>query len=390
MARNKTNMEQLDAEDIKMLSKKRNGGKIYFSLYVGVKPGINFLSEANAAISECIHGIRKEKKYSRGDMKKIEKISANIKERIRLLKVPRETRSIAMFCEMGKDGKLYHIPAYIPSKFVVESDFYVHPFIKALENYPKYLVLVLERDKARFFDFFLGKIEEISQIIASDVPQRINAGRAEWKALRETRVQKHIIDHENRHLKKISAEAENYFKFGKKGYSYLVLGAHKELANKFSGFMGEKSRSKLIGSYFVTPKYRISEIKAKSHQIAEDFERKEEEKIADILLNASGKRENFAVLGLNFTLENYYLHNVKEFIIGRDYAQKGFLCLKCHYISSYEKICPIDKAGMVEVDDVVDEIIEEAIANKIKVKHFIYHNEKFDRFGIGAILRSRL
>jgi len=384
MARRKISIERLTGKDIEELSKKRNGGEVFFSLYVGVKPGRNFVAEANSVISEEVQRIEKNGVYPANIVKKIQKISKKMKDEIKLLRIPGETRTIVMFCGADRFGKFYHVPSYIPSKFVIESDFHIHPLVEAVESHPKYLVLVLERDKARFFDFFLGQIEKISEMISSEVPQRIKSARG----LMESNVQSHIEDHENQHLKKVCMETENYFRFGKNGHSYLIIGAHREVAEKYSKMLGERSKNKFIGSYPITPNYKIEEIKRKSQKVVEEHERSSEEKLIEGILNGAGKKKNSAVLSLESVLENYHLHNVETFVIGSNYRTAGYVCPKCHYISSYRKICPKNNIGMEQVDDLADEIIEEAVANKIKIKLLLYPNEKFDKFGIGAVLKS--
>ncbi|MFA6097730.1 MAG: hypothetical protein WC788_08990 [Candidatus Paceibacterota bacterium] len=384
MARGKMNIERLTSKKIEELSKKRGKGEVFFSLYIGVRPGRNFVSEANSVISEEMQRIEKEGIYPANVIKGIRKISEKMKGGIRLLRIPAETRSIVMFCGIGSFGKFYHVPSYIPSRFVIGPDFYIHPLLEAVESHPKYLVVVLERDKARFFSFFLGEIEKISEIISSDVPQRIKAARG----FRESNVQAHIEDHENKHLKKVCKETESYFKFGKKGYGHLVIGAHKEYAEKFRKILGERSQNALVGSYPIMPNYKIDEIKKRSQKVIEEHERSLEERLIDEIFNKSGDKNNLAVLGIGPVVDNFHFHNVETFVIGKNYKEAGYVCPKCRYISPYQKTCSNDKTEMTKVDDLADEIIEEAIANKIKIKHLIFSNEKFDQYGIGAILKT--
>lgn len=293
-----------------------------------------------------------------------------------------------MFCDTKRKSEIYRVPVYIPSKLVIEGDFYIHPLVKALEKYPRYLVVFLERDKARFFSMRLGDIEEISEIARDNVPQRINAARADWKGLSETRVQGHIHDHEKRHLKRTAEKTKDYFRRKKNGFSYLVIGAHKEFAEKFAEILDMKPREKLVGSYHIIPGYNLNRIKAKSAELISEHEKKIEKEIINNLFGGASKKMAVAVLGINLVLENFYLHNIDMFIISKDHKEAGFVCPKCHYISSYLKSCAKCGSKMSEAEDIADEIIEEAIANKIKVKHLFYPHEEFEKFGIGAFLKS--
>ncbi len=370
------------------MSLERTAKGLSFSLYLGMKPNRSFVSEANSVISETVKKAEKEGSYAKKEMEEIKKIALEIKKRIRLFKLPDGTRSIAIFCGAKKNMRIFHIPVYIPSKFVIEPDLYIHPLILAIEQNPKYMVVVLERDKARFFKIFFGEMEEISEAIESEVPQKMNEARADWKGLSEGRVRGHIKDHEQKHLKKVCGTVEDYFKYEKNGSNRLIIGAHRELIGKFAHMLGTKSKERLAGSYRIMPNYDLNEIKNKSRKIIMEYERGEEAKLVEEIFDRSGKNKGRAVLGSGPVLDNLYLHNISSVIIGKDFKEKGFVCPDCHYISSYLKVCPKSATKMIEVEDLADEIIEEAMANKTKIKHLVFLNEKFDKFGIGAKLRS--
>ncbi len=388
MPKNNIEIKLLTKKDIEKLSGEKEINGPVFSLYLGVKAGRNFVSGANSVITSAVKKIEASETYSKNEKKKISEITDEMKREIRFIKLPDRTRSIIMFRDSKRKGGIYHIPAYIPSKLAVENDFYIHPFVEALEKNPRYLVVFLERDKARFFSMCFGEIEEISEIMRDDVPQRINAARADWKGLSETRVQGHIHDHEKRHLKRAAEKTEDCLKYGKNGFNYLVIGAHKELAEKFKSILGAKSKEKLIGSYHIAPGYDLNLIKAKSAEAIGEYEKKIEAGIVNNLFAGSSKKREAAVLGINLVLENFYLHNIDTLAISKDYKEAGFACPKCHYISSYLKSCLKCGSKMSEAGDIADEIIEEAIANKIKIKHLFYIHEEFEKFGIGAILKS--
>ncbi len=377
----------LTKKDIEELSKKDNSGAA-ISLYVGVKADRNFTSEANSVVSSVIQKIKKDESYSDKMKRKMSEIADEIKGKIRLLKLPSGARSIVIFCNLKGMRRIYYIPIYIPSRFVVERRFYIHPLLKTLEKYPRYLVVFLERDKARFFSIFLGEIEEISEILCSEVPQRINAARSEWKGLRETKVQGHIQDHLNRHLKKVARKTRDYLGYKKTKFDSLVIGAHKELVEMFINVLDEKSKEKLVGSYRIIKGYRLNRIKEKSMEVISEHEKKVEAEIVKNLFDNSGGRKSLSAIGIDSVLESFYLHNVKMLVIGRNCRQHGYVCSRCRYISSYIKSCPKCKVEMAKADNIADEIVEEAIASKIKIKYLLYPHKKFDKFGIGAFLKS--
>ncbi len=388
MPKRNTIIKSLTKKDIEELSKRKERRDIAFSLYLGIKARHNFISEVNSVISNAVKKIEENNSYSQKDKKKIAEIAAKMKKEIRFLKLPNETRTIVMFCNTQGMSRFYHLPVYIPSKLIIENDFYIHPLIKTLEKYPRYLVIVLERDKARFFNIFLGEIKESSVVSHSEVPQRINAARAEWKGLRETKIQGHIQDHLRRHLKKAAEKTEDYFRYKKIKSSHLVIGAHRELVEKFVKVLKKKSKDRLIGSYHIVSGYNLNRIKKKSQEVINEHEKKIEMEIIKNLFAESSKEKRLAVIGINSVLENFYLHNIDTLIIGQNYREPGYVCPKCHYISSYMKSCLKCESKMSKASDLANEIMEEATMNKIKIKHLLYSHKEFDKFGIGAFLKT--
>ncbi len=387
MPKNIQKAELLTKKEIGILASMKGDKRMSFSFYLGIKAGRNFVSEANSVVSVALHKIKEEKTCSKKEMNYIKKKAEEIKKTIRYLKLPNETRSMAIFFNTNGFYKIYHIPFYIPSKFILESDFYIHPLIKKIEEHPRYLVAILERDKARFIDFCMGEICEMSEIIKSDVPQRINAARFEWKGMKEGNIRGHIEDHLHRHLKKVAEKTEDFLKYKKNGFSYLVIGTHKELMEKFMQLLGAKSKEKLIGLYHTSPNYKLNQIRERSDKIIKDHERKIETKTIENLQEGASKRKSKAVFGMNLVLENLYLHNIKEVVIASNHEEPGYVCPKCHLISTYLKNCPNCKIEMVKASDLVDELIEEAITKKIEIKHLVHKDEKIDKFGVGAFLR---
>jgi peptide subunit release factor 1 (eRF1) len=129
-------------------------------------------------------------------------------------------------------------------------------------------------------------------------------------------------------------------------------------------------------------------IKEKSAEIIDEYEKSNEEKVVNDLVSSIGGKGWEAVMGIDSVLENFYLRKIKMFIIGSNYEKLGFVCGHCHHVSLLPGDCLSCGGKTAKVSDLADEIIEEAIKNKIKIKQLLYEHKKFDKFGIGAFLRD--
>lgn len=386
MKNNSLQVKDLEKSDLAKLAESKRNGEFALSFYLGLKPEVNFRSEANSMLAGQTEKIKKDKQYSKSAKKKILAMLGLIKKEINFLRLPSETMTLVFFLREKSGIMIYRVPVYIRSKIIVEADYYIHPLISVLENFPSYAAVVLERDKFRFFNIFMGKIEGSSDVSESDVPQRINAARAEWKGLNETRIQRHIADHLARHLKKAALAANDYF--FKNKCDYLIIGAHKEYTAKFISFLDKRLAKKVAGTWRILPHYHINRIKTKSMEAVNEYNRKLEEKTVNDLLDSLGEKRWMVAAGIDSVLKNLYLNKIKMLVVGANYKKTGFVCGSCHRISLLGGACLSCGGKTAEASDLADEIIEEAIKNKIKIKQLFYGHKKFDRFGIGAFLKG--
>lgn len=379
-------LKLFEKKDLKELLKRKTGD-VTLSFYLGIRQEINFRSEANSLITGQTKKIKRSKKYSKSDKNKIMEMAEGIKKEINLLKLPDEARAIIIFLGANSELRAYRFPAFIPSKFVIESDIYIHPALVALENFPKYLSAIVERDRAVFFTIFSGQASNEPEILTSDVPKRIRTSAADdWKGRREMRIERHIEDHLSFHLKKVSAKLTDLLV--KNGFDYFLIGVHKELEARFTGLLDRRVRDKVIGFWSPAVHYDINEIKSKSIEMINSHERRTEESAVRDLVNGANEKNWKSVLGIESVLEHLYLHDIDMIAIGKNYKQSGYLCPNRHYISTHQETCPLCKSKMMKVGDLADEILEEAVKRKINFRHLLYPHKDFDRFGIGVLLKT--
>jgi peptide subunit release factor 1 (eRF1) len=383
--KNNIQISTLTGKDVEELAKPDKNSSLAISFYLGIRADQDFLSVANSFLSEESKKIKENKKFSYDDQKLIESIFSDMERKLRVIKLPDRTRTFIVFFDNEHSLRIYKVPVYIPSKLVVERDLYIHPFIKNLQKYPHYGVVFLERDRARIFNYFWGEVEDETEEIISDVPQRMNAARATWKGLEERKIQNHIEVHINRHLKKIADRTEIYMK--KNDIPHLVIGSHRELIERFKDYLSNETKKKIVGSYFIRTDQSLKRIKEKSQEVIDRFEFEKEREMIDRIVEGNSKKKKMAVLGIESVLERLGKYEVYTLAIGKNYASKGYLCPGDHSVYLRKGTCSVCKAPLGEVSDITDEIIESAIARKIRIIHFVQEHTDFDRFGIAAILK---
>ncbi|MDD3006021.1 MAG: hypothetical protein PHX30_00340 [Candidatus Pacebacteria bacterium] len=383
--KNNIQIQTLTKDVIEKLTKEKKTKDWAVSFYLGIKGDENFLATANSALSEGEKKIEEGGIFSESERKQIRQAFVEIEKIIRYYRLTDRTQTLVIFFADGGQKEIYKMPVYIPTKMIVERDFYVHPFFKMLGKYPRYCVSFLERDRARIFDLFWGEIEHKEKEIQSEVPQRMNAARATWKGLEERKIQNHIEIHIDRHLQKVARSVEDYMDENR--IPYLVIGSRKELIERFKEFLPKRLQRKIVGSYLIRSDQDIQRIKKRSLKVIADFEFEKEREIILQIFDGKDKKIKESVAGVEDVLIALYNYKIRTLVIGKNYQSAGFVCPNDHRILLGEEACPLCSAIGEEVSDITDEIIEEAIMQKMKIVHFQSAHEDFDHFGIGAILK---
>lgn len=111
----------------------------------------------------------------------------------------------------------------------------------------KYLVLLIDREKARMFTVYHGKIEDQKDIFDGEVPQDVKAKKIDWG--RDDKIFRHIQQHLHYHLQFVAKAALEFAK-GKK-INFIILGGHKEMIPKMKAHL-LYPLNKIVSGEFVT------------------------------------------------------------------------------------------------------------------------------------------
>ena len=97
------------------------------------------------------------------------------------------------------------------------------------------------------------------------------------------------------------------------------------------------------------------------------------------------------MLGIDAAIKALLIEQIRILIYDRQFTHEGYICDLCYYLTvEYKDKCPYCEGKMVFYNDIVDEIVEEALNQGCEIVD-IEGNEKLIRAGsIGAMLRYKL
>ncbi len=141
---------------------------------------------------------------------------------------PGGIHSLAFFSSGEKLWEVLDFQFFLPPLCIVLHRPYLKPIEEALNTYKKYMVLLVDREKAKFFTVHLDKIEDSYEVSNGQVPQKVKAIKVDYG--REPQINRHIEDHLHRHLQMVAKTALDFFK--NKNIHFIIIGSHKELIPK--------------------------------------------------------------------------------------------------------------------------------------------------------------
>jgi peptide chain release factor subunit 1 len=371
----------LNRDDIAKIAKIKGNGNYFVSCYLNVDPVHNtksdYLIHIKNMLKESIEGLEKDiRKKVKPDL---DKIDSYIFANKRTFK-----KGIALFSSIKADfWKEFHFSVSLKNEIIIDRAPYIKPLLNLMDFYPRYVVMIIDKESARLFAVYLGEIQEYREIFTENVPGRHKKGG--WFSLSERSFERHIDYHVNLHIKDVIKQLEKMLVSG--DISRLVVGGSEETLARARSLFPKQIADMTIGTFQINLTARVNEVLSKVSRVIDTYENKEKSLHVEDLLTRTLKKEN-AVLGLDNVLGALQEGRIMKLLYLKDYKNSGYCCQGCGFLTSqYIEQCPYCKKNVIKVDYIIDLAAQKAIEQGAVVE-VIHGNEKLEQSGnIGALLR---
>ena len=378
------------------------------SLYLRLGPDERKDFKYKTTLKNLIKQAKKNYSYlenNNEEYKSIEKDLAMIENYIDNSKKIEGCRGIAIFsCSSNSLWEVFKMPLVNKDRLFFNNYPHIGELITLNDKYGNTAFLVIDKNKARFFNLTLDGVQELSgflypgasrthrfqspegkfkqRVSSSSGDRMISQGYGEYSFNRT------IENDLHQHFKYISDRIFDYYKDNK--FDWLILGGSNQIVQDFSNHIHSYLKPKLLGNIkldidtiqtnqlFDISLNLLHDLRFKNNcKLLEEFE----EKLSSDL----------AVNGIESSLNSLYNGQARTLLINEGFGQPGFICPKSNLLvlENNERLCP-ELQTPNQIQDIVDFIIEEAFSQKCEVD-IVYDPElkkKID--GMGAILRFKL
>jgi peptide chain release factor subunit 1 len=291
------------------------------------------------------------------------------------------------FFACSDDGwfEVVESPLPVGNGIVVNHTPHVRPLESVLQAYEGFAVLLVDRQRARLFRFELGElIENIDLFEAALRSTSAAAGTGHpAQGSRGAAVERRTGEAAHRNLKQ--AAEVTFTALQQRPVDHLILGGPHEVVVEFEGLLHPWIRDRVVDRLAIPATAGADEVRQAALCVEAAVARRNEAALVDRLRDAVGT--GAGVAGLEATLAVLVERRVDLLLVSDGYETEGWRCRSCRYLGPLGRRCPVCANEMDLVGDVVEEAVEEALANKCRVQ-MVRENADLDVLGrIGALLR---
>jgi peptide chain release factor subunit 1 len=290
------------------------------------------------------------------------------------------TRGLAIFaCSAHDLWEVIPLPVRVQNQVVINHMPAVSQLEAVIEESAALGVLLADKQRARMFVFELGDLVEHSELLDAlprDYDLRGERERGGVDHHRDALTQQHL-----RHA--VDAALAVY---QKTGFDHLVIGAPDEIAGELESLLHPYLRDRLFGRAHLAVGAGLEEIRAAALDVEQQVQRRTEDALVQRLREAvaTGRR---GVAGLGPVLDALGDRRAERLLVSQDYRAPGWRCGPCGALGLVGRVCSRCGGEMEMIDDVVEEAVDVALAQKCRVEICVGHAD-LDVLGrIGALLR---
>lgn len=292
-------------------------------------------------------------------------------------------RGLAIFsCEPADIWEVVPLNMMIPTSVSVDTTTNTGLLTQVLDEYPRFVVAVVQRDNAAIYTAEQRSTEEEAKITSSVPGQHDQGG---WS---QARFQRHIEFHVERHLKKVAEELERLYY--DEPFNRLAVGGTEETVSELLQMLAEPISRRVIGTFPIDFKHDTEEdIVSEARRLLRDDERRSERELVEQLVNAA-ESGGHGVVGIEEAVQATLEGRVHVLVVAEGTVKEGAACRNCDYFAANEfGRCPACGGEAERVPDIVERAVERAYLSGAHVETVFGEARQWllARGGLGALLR---
>lgn len=289
-----------------------------------------------------------------------------------------QTRGIAAFSDAPDNWfELIELTVPVRNQLTINQTPQVRQLEALLERYRRYGVLLVDRQRARMFVFHAGQLIDRSELF--DQLPRHDDDRGDWD---RDHVRDHTAAAARQHVRRAAQVAFGVHQ--QKPLEHLILAGPEVVVHDVERELHSYLRERIVARLRLPTTAADDEIRSAAADVERDVEKDRTAQVVDRLRDAIGVAQpvplgrtmnvapigagsGHGVAGLDSVLKALVEHRVHTLVVSDSFESPGWRCRGCDYLATFGPACPLCSKAMDLVDDVVEEAIEVAVNQSVKV-----------------------
>jgi peptide chain release factor subunit 1 len=365
-------------------------GELIVSIYLPVDSSKlsrqEYITQLNSMIGKSRESLEKDENLNRNQKKNLLALFEKIKKYVNEMFWPESAKTLLIYAGEKDFWEEIKLPVALKPRLIIDPKPHTQVLRNLLQNYKRYGILLIDKEKAQIYSMYLGEIKEYLAAFISDVPPKVNY-RSQM-AFKEKNILSRIEEKLHHFFKLANDRTFELFRDGK--FDSLILAGRNEILSQFKNYLHSYLQQKYIGDILAEPDTSITIIKEKAQKIITESENKYKNELINKLIDEYNPN-GWSVLGIEATIGALIREQVRIVIYDINFKTDGYICNACNYMTVKPvKECPYCKGKLVYYNDITDEIIENAVNQGCEIVD-VDGNERLIQAGsIGAVLRYKL
>ena len=360
------------------------GCAVTFYYQPGAPPNQSHREEA-ILVKDLVRGALREAEkegrndYARADLNRILELAERLHGNAGKAK--------AVFADSSENfWREFDIPAWLDkTRVMINRRFHLRPLAPLLEVNPRVCVCVVDRSKARLFDYqdeickeVIGFFNELPRVGESAGGGGYDAGH----------ISRRLSEFAKQHYKKV---ADTILKFFERGScERLAVGIRDENWAEFESVLHPYLKKSLVGRFHADPDTATpQQLKDNLERLLGEHELTRHRGLVREVLGEAQRKARGAV-GLRRVLRSLEAGEIQTLLLGERFQSPGAECRNCGHVDmKVQPNCAICLHPVSEVEDISDAILGAALRGGIEVVYVQADYDLESAGNIAALLRFR-
>jgi peptide chain release factor subunit 1 len=202
---------------------------------------------------------------------------------------------------------------------------HVKPLLALIDEYERYGIVLVDRERGRLLTVFLGEISEHEDLLAALPVRRIKSPGTD-QMFSESRFQNRAAIHAHSHIKNVAEALDRLV--DQYAFDRILIGGPVEATGELQQLVSKRVRGRILDRLSLPVRASLREILAEALRIEARLERQIEERIVGDLIAGDGGHHPFT-LGLEPTLFALAEERIWRMIYADDFTPSGGQCAHC-------------------------------------------------------------